>query len=62
MDEKRFLQYRTFGGEVVHEVEVSGRSERSVEQIMAGMLRNMREDLYVHDTGLAESGRPDSVA
>lgn len=49
---ERKLQYRRLDtGEIVGgEADVTGRSERNVEKIMLGMMRNMHEDLYVHDT------------
>lgn len=41
------IQVKTMGaGEVVHEVDITGRSEREVERIEMGMLRNMNLDGY----------------
>jgi hypothetical protein len=53
MSKKRELQFRTFGGEIVgRPVDVTGYSEHNVEKTILGMMRNMRDDLYVYDTEL----------
>lgn len=41
---------RIIGGEVVKEVDVTGKSERSIERVIAGMLINMSPDFYVDDS------------
>lgn len=40
-------------GEVVHELDVTGRGDRYVEKVMRGMLINMNRDKYfVDDTAV----------
>lgn len=48
----RKLQFRRLDTrEIVgKEVDVTNESKHNVEKAMLGMLRNMHEDLYVHDT------------
>ena len=47
---KRMLQIREIDtGDVVHELDVTGRSENSVERIERGMLINLNRDKYYVD-------------
>lgn len=41
---------RKSDGDVVHRVDVEGKSDREVEKVMRGMLRNMSEDYRVEDS------------
>ena len=36
--------------EEIHRVSVDGRSERSIERVMLGMMINMREGLFIDDS------------
>jgi curli biogenesis system outer membrane secretion channel CsgG len=50
---------RTDTGEVVHLVDVTGKSDREVEKVMGGMLRNMdRERFHVEDSEDDQRSKP----
>lgn len=54
MSEKRVLQVVDGEtGQVVHSVDVSGRSDRAVEKIERGMLRNMDDRFFVREKRIA---------
>ena len=36
--------------EEIHRVDVTGRSERSIERVMSGMLINMSPDYFIDDS------------
>lgn len=44
-------------GEIVHRVDVSSKSERDIERIERGMLRNIRNEFMVRDTALESKER-----
>ena len=51
VDEKRELRVvRSKTKEVVHRVDVSGRTDQMVEKVMSGMLRNMADGFHVEDS------------
>jgi hypothetical protein len=48
---ERYLEVvNIYSGEVVHRLDVSGHGDRHVEQIMRGMLINLREGHFIRDT------------
>ena len=58
-EKRRFLQYVDMETrEVIHQVDVTGRSEREVENIEMGMIMRMRDGLFVNDTETDETGDP----
>ena len=51
MAKDKFLRVKRFDtDEEVHKVKVSNPNQRKVEKIMMGMLRNMGDDFYIHDS------------
>lgn len=51
IDPPRGVQVVTLEGrEVIHTVDVTGKSDSHVERVMAGMIRNLRGDCFVRDT------------
>jgi hypothetical protein len=57
---KRELRVREFeSGNVVHRVDVTGRSERGIEKVLLGMLRNMDTERFcIDDSALGEEPKP----
>lgn len=51
MTDRRVLRVRTIPDrEVIHTVDVTGKTDAQVERVMMGMLINMRDDCYVEDS------------
>jgi hypothetical protein len=46
---KKLQVKRMKGGEVVKEIDVTGKSERDIERITMGLLRNMNTDSFFVD-------------
>jgi hypothetical protein len=50
MSERRFMQFRHMTtGEIAGRFEVTGKSEREIDRIERGMLRNCHDDWLVDD-------------
>lgn len=58
MEYLAYLVVRTYDGAEVGRVGVTSLSERYVERVMSGMLRQMRDDCYVDDSEV-ENARED---
>lgn len=49
-EKKKFLVVRRIDGrEEIHRIEVTGKSENTVEKIEMGMLRNMSDDYFIDE-------------